>query len=182
MVIGEADRVITRLEMDLSRSTTDPLSRARSLELLGEQYHHLSDIGEAKKYWDQALVLRQHAFGDSSAEAAVGYAYRTRYHNYMAAPQVDHQRLAFVEGARAKHLLKTRKGQIDPLERVLILREYGYAYKVWEMDRGLDNHLRLATTRSFFPTAHPPKVEQAQEVEDLLWTTRQGVLVPDRTR
>ena len=165
MVQGDADSVIACLEKDLVRPNAEPLSRARSLELLSEQYHRLSDIGEARRYWDEALSLRQQTFGDSSAEAAVGYAYQARYHNYMAAPQADHQHLAFVEGARAKHLLKTRQGQIDPLERVLILREYGYAYKVSEMDRGMDNHHRLATTRSFFREA----LGAAIAVQDTIW-------------
>ena len=165
MIEGEADRVISKLEKDLSLPAADPLSRVRSLELLGEQYHRLSDIGEAKRHWDEALAIRQQAFGDSSAEAAVGYAYRSRYHNYMSAPQIDHQWPALEEGARAKHLLKTRKGRIDPLERVLILREYGYAYKVWAMHRGLDNHLRLATTRTFYREA----LRAATAAQDTIW-------------
>ena len=118
MIHGEADSVIARLERNLARTDADPLDRTRALELLGEQYHRLSDIGEAKRYWDEALILRQRAFGDSSAEAAVGYAYRARYHNYMAASQTDHQYTALVDGARAKQLLNTRSGRIELLERL----------------------------------------------------------------
>ncbi len=165
MIHGETESVISWLEKDLARPAADPLSRARSLELLGEQYHRLSDIGEAKKYWDDALLLRQLTFGDSSAEAAVGHAYQARYHSYMASPQADHIRLAHVESARAKHLTRSRKGRIAPTEGVMILREYAYACKVWEMDRGLDNHARLVTTRSLYREA----LRAAMAAHDTIW-------------
>ena len=153
----------TRARTALTRPTW--LDSARSLEALGETRYRISDIGEAKDYWDEALLLRQRAFGDSSAEAAVGYAYQARYHNYMAAPQLDHQRLAYAEGARAKHLLKARKGRIAPLERVLILREYGYAFKVFEQLDPTEHHAHLVATRSFYREA----LRAAIAAQDTIW-------------
>lgn len=165
MIRGQADSVISGLERLLAMGTLAPLDRTRALELLGEQYHRLSDIGEARKYWDEALTLRQRTFGDSSAEAAVGYAYRARYHNYMAAPQADHQHAALMEGTRAKHLLNTRKGRIDPLERVLILREHAYAYKVYHMGRDMNDHVRLVNTRALYREA----LRAATAAHDTIW-------------
>ncbi|MBK9538263.1 MAG: CHAT domain-containing protein [Flavobacteriales bacterium] len=144
---------------------TAALDTARSLEALGENRYRISDIGEAKDYWDEALLLRQRAFGDSSLEAAVGYAHQARYHNYMAASQLDHQRSAYVEGARARHLLKTRKGHIDALERVLVLREFGYAFKVFEQFDPTEHHAHLVATRSFYREA----LRAAIAAQDTIW-------------
>jgi len=167
MVRGDAHGVIRRLSAMLATDAflEDPLGKARTLELLGEQYHRISDIGHAKEHWDEALALRQHAFGDSSAEAATGYAYRARYHNYMAASQMDHQEIALQVAGRAKYLLRTRHGQVDPIERVLILREYGYAFKVAAMNTTMDGFLRLRTTRSYFREA----LRAATAAHDTIW-------------
>ncbi len=170
MVRGDVHGVIRRLSAALVQDVyrADPLERARVLELLGEQYHRISDIGHAKEHWDEALLLRQRVFGDSSAEAATGYTYRARYHNYMAASQIDHQDLALHVAARAKNLLKTRRGKVDALERVLILREYGYAFKVAAMNLAMAPELRLKTTRSYFREA----LRAANAAKDTIWTAQ----------
>lgn len=170
MMLGDAEGVIHRLSNALASGSLkeEPLAQARALEAIGEQYHRLSDIGEAKRKWDEALVLRQQMFGDSSAEAAVGYAYRTRYHNYMAASQHDHQTLALQVAGRAKHLFSTRKGLVQPYERILILREYGYAFKVAAMATNMDGHVRLSRTRSYFRQA----LRTAITARDTIWTAQ----------
>lgn len=170
MVRGDVHGVIRRLSAALAQDVyrADPLEKARALELLGEQYHRISDIGHAKEQWDEALLLRQRAFGDSSAEAATGYAYRARYHSYMAASQLDHQDIALHVAARAKNVLKTRRGKVDPLERVLILREYGYAFKVAAMILTMAPELRLKTTRSYFREA----LRAANAAKDTIWTAQ----------
>ncbi len=167
MMLGDAQGVIQRLSNTLFSASLkeQPLQHARVLELLGEQYHRLSDIGEAKRSWDEALLLRQQAFGDSSIEAAVGYAYGTRYHNYMAASQHDHQALALQVAACAKHLLRRGKGSIEPYERILILREYGYAFKVAAMAGTMDGHVRLLRTRSYYHEA----LRAAITARDTIW-------------
>jgi len=167
MIRGDADGVVQRLSaaLDGGSLTAQALDHARVLETLGEQYHRLSDIGEAKRRWDEALLIRQRTFGDSSAEAAVGYAYRTRYHSYMAASQHDHQELALHVGGRAKHLLRTQEGSIEAFERVLILREYGYAFKVAAMAGTMDGHVRLLRTRSYFHEA----LRTAIAAQDTIW-------------
>lgn len=170
MVRGDAEGVMRRLDRALASASIQsrPLDQARALELSGEQYHRLSDIGEAKRKWDEALLIRQHTFGDSSAEAAVGYAYRARYHNYMAASQVDHQTLALQVAARAKHLLIVGNGNILPSENVLILREYAYAFKVAAMAGTMDGHVRLSRTRSYFREA----LRNAVQARDTIWTAQ----------
>ena len=167
MIRGDAEGVMQRLSaaLDGGSLTAQPLEHARVLETLGEQYHRLSDIGEAKRKWDEALLIRQGSYGDSSAEAAVGYAYRTRYHNYMAASQHDHQELALQVGGRAKYLLRTRKGSIEPFERILILREFSYAFKVAAMAGNINGHVRLLRTRSYFREA----LRTAIAVRDTIW-------------
>lgn len=167
MIRGDAEGVMQRLSHALTSGSlnTTPLQHARTLELWGEQYHRLSDIGEAKRKWDEALFIRQRTFGDSSAEAAVGYAYRTRYHNYMAASQHDHQELALLVGRCAKHLLRTRKGSIEAFERVLILREHAYAFKVAAMAGNMDGHVRLLHTRSYYREA----LSTAIAARDTVW-------------
>ena len=141
------------------------LRQARQLEKQGEGLHDLSDIGEAERLWSEALEIRKRAFGDSSAEAAVGYAYQARYHNYMAAPQLEHRVIARREAERAKRLLKLTKDPLDIRERILILREYAYAYKVSEMDGPLEDHTRLARTRTFFREA----LAVAKHTHDTIW-------------
>ncbi|MBL7938409.1 MAG: hypothetical protein JNL43_03530 [Flavobacteriales bacterium] len=124
MLNGDVHGVVQRIEQALQHlpKATPTLEHARLLEMLGEQYHRLSDIGHAKQYWDVALALRQRAFGDSSAEAAVGYAYRARYHNYMGAPQQEHQPLAWKEADRAVRNVGNAKN-LSALESVLLQRE-----------------------------------------------------------
>jgi len=170
MMLGDAAGIIQRLSTNLSSGPLNatPLEHARVLEALGEQYHRLSDIGQAKRFWDEALLLRQRTFGDSSAEASVGYAYRTRYHNYMAASQMDHQALSLEVAERAKHLLNTRRGQVDPTERVLILREFGYSFKVAAMAIGMDDHDRLSRTRAYFREA----LRVALHARDTIWVAQ----------
>jgi len=167
---GDTQGVIQRLEHALAASTENisPIQRARILETLGEQYHRLSDIGEAKRKWDEALLLRQQMFGDSSAEAAVGYAYRTRYHNYMAASQHDHQRLAFQVAARAKHLFSTRKGLVQPTERILLQREFAFAHKVAANAWQEQEHRKQTRTRSYFREA----LRTAIAAHDTIWTAQ----------
>lgn len=167
MIHGDVRGVMHRLEVGIDQLPPDapPLQRVRMLELLGEQYHRLSDIGHAKTYWDEGLRLRQVAFGDSSAEAAVGYAYRARYHNYMAASQLDHQRSAFQVASRAKHLLNARADRIDPGERTLILREYAYAHKVVDLYERTEHHAHLVRTRTFFRQA----LHAAATAQDTIW-------------
>lgn len=129
------------------------IDRARQLEAEGEGFYALSDIGEAQRLWNDALRTRQRAFGDSSAEAAVGYAYQARYHSYMAASQLDHKLLARQQAERAKRMLRTDPGHVASNERIHILREFAYAFKVSEMGGALDDHTRLARTRALFQKA-----------------------------
>lgn len=130
MVRGDVERAFRLIGDGLTRVPPASLDHARLLELKGEQYHRLNDIGEAQVLWDTALRYRQQLFGDSTPEAGVGYAYQARYHNFMAGPQLDHQPLAWREAERAQRLLHDRKGQVLAYERTLALRERGYAYKI----------------------------------------------------
>lgn len=108
----------------------DAIIEARELERRGEQHFRQSDIGEAQRFWTDALRIRQVAFGDSSCEAAVGYAYQARYHDFMVGAVRGQQVLALQEAARGKRLSANCRGSILPAERVVILREYAYAYKL----------------------------------------------------
>jgi hypothetical protein len=139
IVSGDTRGVITRLRAALQdeRVMRDTLLHARTLEMLGEQYYQLSDIDEAKRLWDRAHALRQRKFGEASAEMAVGWAWRTRYHNYMGAPQWDHQAAAEETAVRAVELLR-HTGELSPRERVLVLRERAYAYKIYHGHYGPD--------------------------------------------
>ncbi len=163
LVRGEVDSVLSLGEQALRAEDLSPLDKSRLLEIIGEQYHQLSDIGEAKHYWDEALSLRQRVFGDSSAEAAVGYAFRARYHDYMAAPQLDHTTAALKEAARAKRLMNGT-GTLDAWERTLVLREFAYAFKVAGM-RQLEDSLRLQLTRTYFREA----LGSAMRARDTVW-------------
>jgi hypothetical protein len=139
IVSGDTRGVIARLRAALQdeRVIGDTLLHARTLEMLGEQYYQLSDIDEAKRLWDRAYALRQRKFGEASAEMAVGWAWRTRYHNYMGAPQWDHQAAAEETAVRAVELLR-HTGELSPRERVLVLRERAYAYKIYHGHYGPD--------------------------------------------
>ena len=162
---GRTERAFSALDSALARPNNETITECRLLEMKGEAYHHLSDIGEAKRYWDEALSLRQGAFGDSSAEAAVGYAYRARYHNYMAAPQADHRSLAWREADLARRLLRTRKGDLSSLERILILREAGYAYKIAFDYSGNGRHPVLTRSRELYREA----LRAANAARDTIW-------------
>lgn len=154
------------IDMHLFAQPHSPfIEEARSIERQGEDHYRMSDIDEAATLWSSALKIRQHAFGDSTIEAAVGYGYQARYHNYMASPQLDHRRLARREAERAKRLLKTRSGTISAFERILILREFAYAFKVSEMDCKMDNHVRLERTRTYFREA----LQVANDLRDTMW-------------
>jgi len=139
--------------------------QARALEVQGEGYYRLSDIGEAQRLWTTALKIRQVVFGDSATETTVGYAYQARYHSYMAGPQPDHRALARSEAERARRLLKSSPWAIAPSDRIFILREYAYAFKVSEMGGALEDSTRLRRTRSFFHEA----LDVAMRSRDTTW-------------
>lgn len=162
---GEATRDLSVLDSALYAQDKPSLERARLLELKGEQYYRLSDIGEARQNWNGALSLRQQLFGDSSAEAGVGYAYQARYHAYMSGPQLGHQALAYSQAARAKHLLETRKGSVKNDERIFVLREFAYAYKLLHVVAQLDPSKDFQGTRSLFREA----LRIAEQAKDTLW-------------
>jgi CHAT domain-containing protein len=145
----------------------DPLAAIRRIEAEGEDHYRRSDIGEAERLWTDALHQRQRAFGDSSAEAAVGYAYQTRYHSYMSGPQAGHGALAWDMAQRARRKLG-RSDRVDPGERVLILREYAYAYKISQMRELLEKHDHLERTRQHFREA----LRSAVMVHDTIWTAQ----------
>ncbi len=167
MLSGDAKGVIDRLERELVRSTSSPdvLERARVMETLGEQYHRLYDIDEAKRWWDRAFDLRVRHFGDRSPETGVGYAYRARYHSYMAASQVDHRQEALAMADSAVKRLSIRSTGINPHERCTVLREHAYAYKVmyWVHHLGLDPE--LTKTRALFVEA----LQVATTHHDTIW-------------
>ncbi|MCB0768290.1 MAG: CHAT domain-containing protein [Flavobacteriales bacterium] len=170
MLNGDVHGVITRLEhaLEAPASRTSAVHRARMLETLGEQYHRLSDIGHAERYWNEALRLRQQAYGDSSAEAAVGYAYRARYHNYMAAPSPDHQPLAWREAERALRLSPRSDKSTSSFARILIHREAGYAWKVAFGGRGIETHDLLERSRLHY--RHAMRI--ATVAGDTIWTAQ----------
>lgn len=170
MLNGDVHGVISRLEraLEAPASGSSAIHRARILETLGEQYHRLSDIGHAQRYWNEALQLRQKAYGDSSAEAAVGYAYRARYHNYMAAPRTEDQPLAWQEAQRALRLIKNAQKNLSSFERVLIHREAGYAWKVAFRGPNTALHELLEHTRGFYRKA----MRIAWVAHDTIWTAQ----------
>ena len=153
MVLGDVQRAFQLIDSGLNRTTSGSLENIRLLELKGEQYHRLSDIGEAQDLWDTALQYRQQLFGDSTPEAGVGYAYQARYQNFMAGPHFDHQPLAWQEAQRAQRFIGDRKGQVLPYERILALREVGYAYKVAFGFGERDKHEVYNTARELYRTA-----------------------------
>ena len=125
----KAEELITD-GLKTSKASGDTLSMARHLEMLGELHFRLNDIGEAKRLWDEGQTLRVQKFGADSPEAGVGYAYRTRYHGYICANQLDHRVAG--EGTAVKALAQLeKKGNIAPYERILALRERAYIYKVY---------------------------------------------------
>lgn len=165
MVLGDVQRAFQLIDSGLNRTTSGSLENIRLLELKGEQYHRLSDIGEAQDLWDTALHYRQQLFGDSTPEAGVGYAYQARYQNFMAGPHFDHQPLAWQEAQRAQRLIGGRKGQVLPYERILALREVGYAYKVAFGLGERDKHEVYNTARELYRTA----LRAAIHARDTIW-------------
>ncbi len=167
MLRGDARGVIARLEQALQEPglTSDVMQRARIMETLGEQYHRLYDIDEAFQWWERAFDLRVRHFGDRSPEAGVGYAYRARYHSYMAASQLEHQREALVMADSAMERLSVGSTGITPHERCTILREHAYAYKVrnWVHSLGLDPD--LVRSRALFHEA----LQLATTYRDTVW-------------
>ncbi len=165
---GDGTRDIAILDSALLINGQSSLERARLLEVKGEQYYRLSDIGEAQREWNEALALRQQLFGDSSAEAGVGYAYQARYHAYMAGPQLDHQAVAYAEASRAKHLIRSGKDVVKIDERIFVLREFANAYKLLHVvarQHPGDGYLR---TRSLFNDA----LRIAERAKDTLWVAQ----------
>lgn len=165
MVRGEVQKAFDFLDSAQLNTDQRSIEYARLQELKGEQYYRLNDIGEAKNLWDTALELRQRLFGDSSAEAGVGYAYQARYHNFMAGLQLDHQRVAWREAERARRMINGRKGQILPFERTLAHREAGYAYKIAFGFGELDKHEVHGTARALFREA----LRIATQARDTIW-------------
>lgn len=162
---GDVTRDLAMLDSALLILGQPSLERARLLELEGEQYYRLSDIGEANRNWNEALSLRQQLFGDSSAEAGVGYAYQARYHAYMAGPQLDHRSVAFTEASRAKHLIGLRKDVVKTDERIFVLREFANAYKLLYVVAKQDPGDGYQRSRSFFNDA----LRIAEQTKDTLW-------------
>lgn len=167
MLSGDAKGVIDRLEHELVRSTSSPdvLERARIMETLGEQYHRLYDIDEAKRWWDRAFELRVRHFGDRSPETGVGYAYRARYHSYMAASQVDHQQVALAMADSAMKRTAPRSPGVSPHERCTLLREYAYAYKVLNSVHATGMDPDLVRSRALFREA----LQLAAAHRDTVW-------------
>jgi len=168
MLNGRIPETLAALDSAIAATAQPSLAYCRLLETKGEVFHRLSDIGEAQRWWTEALHLRQQLFGDSSAEAAVGYAYQARYHNYMAAPLADHQPLAWREASRARRLLHRCRGEVTVGERVLILREGGYAYKVAFGYRGTDEHAVFERSRQLYRDA----LRTATSVHDTIWVAQ----------
>ena len=169
MLGGQAASVLHLSDSALHDAGLPPLDRAGLLELKGEEYHRLSDIGEAKRLWDEAFALRTRTFGDSSVEAAVGHAYRARYHSYMTGGgQPDHKLLAMQQARIARHLLLSRRGDVNAQERILILREHAYAFKVMSYRSSTDDPAGLNATRSSFREA----LGAARVASDTLWTAQ----------
>lgn len=165
MLNGRIQETLVALDSAIEATAQPSLAYCRLLETKGEVFHRLSDIGGAQRCWNEALGLRRELFGDSSAEAAVGYAYQARYHNYMAAPLADHQPLAWREASRARRLLQHGRGKVSPGERILILREGGYAYKVAFGRSGLDKHTLFGRSRQLYRDA----LRAAINVRDTIW-------------
>ncbi len=174
IVSGDMKGVIHRLNAELSDPAIrrDTLLHARTLEMLGEQYYRISDIDEAKRYWDEALELRRARFGNDSPEAGAGLAYQARYHNYMAAPQWDHQITAEETSVRAIELI-ANAGDVLPFERVVALRERAYAYKVFHglyaIQRTKDSPAEPSVAaRPYFRKA----LQEAIAARDTIWTAQ----------
>lgn len=136
----------------LAQGPADALARIRMLEAKGEELHNHSDIGAAQRLWAEALDFRKQVYGDSSAEAAVGYAYEARYHNFMAGSSADHRALAWSMARRAKRLLR-RSALINVGEHVLVLREFAYAFKIINIHGPPPDSLCLRQCRAYFREA-----------------------------
>jgi len=162
---GRVDKAFHELDSALTVVHAQSLQRCRLLEAKGEVYHRLSDIGEAQRLWTEALLSRQALFGDSSAEAAVGYAFQARYHNFMAAPHIEHHPLAWREAMRARRLLVAHRGQVSAAERILIARESGYAYKVAFGFGNADEHAVRSRSRELYREA----LRSATSAHDTIW-------------
>ncbi|MBV6406101.1 MAG: hypothetical protein GFGODING_02886 [Flavobacteriales bacterium] len=145
----------------------DPLAAIRRMEAEGEDDYQRSDIGEAERLWTDALHQRQQVFGDSSAEAAVGYAYQARYHSYLSGPQAEHGASAWDMAQRARRKLGST-GRIISGEHLLVLREYAYAYKISPTSAHFEKHDHLDRTREFFREA----LRSAVRVQDTTWTAQ----------
>ena len=149
----------------LCAQTEDPLEQARQLEAQGEAAHRLSDIGEARRLWTEALRIRQTAIGDSAPEAAVGYAHQARYHDFMTGTALAHAPLALREASRAKRLVRRRQGRVSPSERAMVLREFAYAYKVNGIHGAPPDSTWLRQTRTYFREA----LASAVTAKDTIW-------------
>ena len=161
----KAEELITD-GLKTSKASGDTLSMARHLEMLGELHFRLNDIGEAKRLWDEGQKLRVQKFGADSPEAGVGYAYRTRYHGYMCANQLDHRVAG--EGTAVQALAQLeRKGNIDTYERILALRERAYIYKVYAHgDKVVIGHEDvMVNARKLFGQA----LAVANQAKDTIW-------------
>lgn len=173
-ITGDARGVIDRLRSASQDPAVkaDTLLLARTLEMLGEQYYRLSDIDEAKRHWDRALELRRSKFGERSAEYGVALGWQARYHNYMAAPQWDHQVTAETISEQAVELLKS-DGKVRPLERVVVLRERAYSYKVFH---SIHSPYRYADSPSDASGASRPLFRKAlrvaQQARDTIWAAQ----------
>lgn len=141
-----------------------PLAEARRMEAEGEQAYLVSDIDVAQQRWNAALTIRQRAFGDSSAETAVGYAHQVRYHNFMAGPQVDHQAVAWHIAQRARRLL-VPSPRVSAQERIMVLREFGYAFKMSPVAAQLEYAERSRQARTYYQEA----LREAEKAKDTLW-------------
>lgn len=142
----------------------EPLEEARRLEVQGEEAYLISDIDVAGHRWNAALAIRQTAFGDSSAEAAVGYAYQVRYHSFMAGAQLDHEAMAWQIAQRAKRLL-VPSPHVSRQERIMVLREFSYAFKMSPLAAQLEYFERSKQARSYFQAA----LLEAERAKDTLW-------------
>jgi hypothetical protein len=109
---GDTKGVISRLEGAIRSEEVrhDTLLYARTLETLGEEYYRISDIDEAHRVWEQAWNIRRDRWGMGTPEYGVALAYMARYHNYMSAPQLDHQGEAIRSASTTPSPVSTCRG------------------------------------------------------------------------